>query len=459
MRPAADGGPRLALVTGFAGSALVAVGGLGVGALPRLRSEQLGWLGVDALRGTPPVRALATALAVTGVVLLLGAWAGLRAAPARAQLRAAALWALPLLLAPPVFSRDVYAYAAQGALVHAGLDPYTLGPAALPGPLADSVAAQYAGAPSPYGPVFLGLAGRVVALTGQHVVPAVLLLRLLAVAGLGLVAWALPRLAPGDPGRALWLGLVNPLVLLHGVGGAHNETLMAGLLVAGVAVGRPGRAPDDGPGAAGPRFLALAAVLVTGGALVKLPALAGLAVLPDRRPRPLALATGVAVLTTAVATAVSGLSLGWLRTSTAGVQGPSLLSPVYGLGRALQAAGVPHGLDAARTAGILLGAVVAVALLLAAPRLGALRALGGTLLAVAVLAPAVQPWYLLWGLPPLAAAVGRKGTRALAAASAVLCLAVLPSGVPVLQGPVWGLPVLLALVAAGLAVRSDRIRR
>lgn len=454
---------HLALAAGTAGSLGLAVAALGVGALPRRAGVQLGWLGVDTLRAAPAARAACTVLAAAGVLLLLAAWTALRAAGARTQLGAAALWAAPLLLAPPVFSRDVYAYAAQGALVHAGVDPYTAGPDAVPGPLADSVAPQYAGAASPYGPAFLALAGRVAALTGQHVVPAVLLLRLVAVAGLLLAAWALTRLAD-DPGRALWLGVANPLVLLHGVGGAHNEALMAGLLVAGLAVAAGGRRTG----------LALGAVLVTLGALVKLPAVAGLAVLPALplgAPRPptarapargdvttiAGAVTAAALATGAVVTLTSGLGLGWVRTAVAGVAGPSLLSPTYGLGRALQAAGVPHGLPVATGLGTVLGGAAAVALLLCAPRLGAARTLGAALIAVAALAPAVQPWYLLWGLLPLAAAGGARTRAAAAAGSAVLCLAVLPSGVPLLRGPTWGLPVLLAAAAAGLAARSARM--
>lgn len=433
------------LVAGALGSVLLAVGALGVGALPHVAGRQVSWAGLDVLRSTAPGRTVATTLSALGIGLLLAGWYRLRRAAAGTLLLAACLWALPLLLAPPIGSRDLYAYAAQGGLVHAGLDPYSAGPGALPGPLTDSVAGEYTGAASPYGPVFLALAGRVVALTGQHVVPAVLLLRLLAVAGLALLAWSLPRLAPADPGRALWLGLANPLVLLHGVGGGHNEALMAGLLAVGLVA------------AAGGRRLPLAAVLVTLGALVKLPAVAGLAVLPQRRVRPVVLVAACAGATAGLAGV--DLGWGWLRTSTAGVTGPSLLSPVYGLGRALQAAGVPHGLGGARAAGSLLGTAVAAALLLAAPRLGPLRALGWALLALAALAPAVQPWYLLWGLPALAAAAGARAVTGLAAACAVLCLAVLPGGRPLLHGPVWGVPVLLAAAAGCLAVRcrSDRI--
>ena len=43
-----------------------------------------------------------------------------------------ALWALPLLLAPPMASRDVYSYACQGHLFANGLNPYEAGVATLP---------------------------------------------------------------------------------------------------------------------------------------------------------------------------------------------------------------------------------------------------------------------------------------------------------------------------------------
>ena len=128
-----------------------------------------------------------------------------------------------------------------------------------PGPLSAEVDGVWAHARSPYGPVFLRLASWL--LPGQHAYAAVLLLRLAAVLGLVLAAWALPRLA-ADPGRALCLGILNPLVLLHGVGGAHNDLLMAGLLAAGRAVAASAeRRPLTG--------VALGAVLVVAAALAQ----------------------------------------------------------------------------------------------------------------------------------------------------------------------------------------------
>ena len=71
--------PRLLLVAGTAGSALLALGATGAGALP-----PAGW---DLLRGSR----LALPLCVVGVLLLAGAWWGLRSAGARIVLTAAAV--------------------------------------------------------------------------------------------------------------------------------------------------------------------------------------------------------------------------------------------------------------------------------------------------------------------------------------------------------------------------------
>ncbi len=40
-----------------------------------------------------------------------------------------ALWILPMLAIAPIFSRDVYSYAAQGEMVTRHLNPYHNGPA------------------------------------------------------------------------------------------------------------------------------------------------------------------------------------------------------------------------------------------------------------------------------------------------------------------------------------------
>ena len=435
-----DRRPSLLLAAGTLGSALLALGATGAGALP-----PSSW---DLLRGS----AYALPLCVVGIVALCVAWWLLRSAPARVLGQAAVLWGLPLLAAPPLASRDAYAYVGQAALVVAGLDPYAVGPGALPGPLSAGVDEVWIDSPAPYGPLWLGLAGLVVRATGS-LVPALLGMRLLAVVGLLLLAWALVRLAD-VPGRALWLGVANPLVLVHLLAGAHNDALMIGLAAAGLAVatGAGGR----------PQRLVLAAALVTAGALVKVPAVAVLAFLPllVARDWPGRVRAGAVVVVAAITTAVgvtllSGLGWGWLGSLDAGRARLALFSPLTGLGVALPGDVVEPVL----AAGLGLAAAVGLALLLAADRLGPVRACGLLLLAVSLLLPVVQPWYVLWGVVLLGATSSARVVAGLGAACVVLVLLVQPSGRSVVRPPLYGVPVLLAAAVGACVWRGGRAER
>jgi hypothetical protein len=458
--------PRPLLLGGFAGSVLLAVGGTGAGSLPRPAPGS--WAGVEVLASS--AEGLSVLLCALGAVILLACWWRLRrvlddVAP-RAVLRAAGLWSVPLLVGPPLASRDVYAYAAQAAITARGFDPYVLGPIEGGGAFSAHVDEVWRGTPSPYGPAYLWPASLLLRLTGSSVVGTVLALRLLAVLGLALTAWALVRLARahGVPEqRALWLGVLNPLGLLHGVAGAHNDVLMVGLMLAGVAVGlgAAGRAP----------LLVAAGALVTTGALVKAPAAAALPVLVlavagwRERARAGALVGGGAAVVALTVPWLTGLGWGWVGTVDTGRTLLSLFSPSTGLASLVGAAAEASGLvaDAATvrdpllSAAALLAVLVAGALLLLTPRLGPVRALGLALLAVVVLSPTVLPWYLLWGVVPLAAVVGRRWADALGAACGALCLATQPSGRSLVRPPLYGLPLLAAGAAAAVALRAQRV--
>lgn len=408
--------PRRLLAVGTLGSGLVALGGWGSGALPP------GEPGFGP--GTP--------LVVVGVLLLGAAWWRLRSSYVSASL----LWTAPLLLAPPMLSRDVYAYVGQAALVVEGVDPYSNGPAALDGPLVDGIDEVWRETPSPYGPLWLMLASLVVRVTGESLLPALVGMRLLAVLGLVLAGWALRRIG-GD--RALWLGVANPLVLLHLVAGAHNEALMLGLMLAGLAV----------------TSLPLATVLVTAAALVKLPALAALGFVVMVRPTwgdrlRAGLVSGAVCSVTAVLLSLD-LGWGWLGTLDTGRARLSLFSPMTGLGVLLP--GGDATLDAVLLVGLLLAVGVVAGLLWRTPSLGPVRAAGLALLAVSVLLPVVQPWYVLWGLLPLAAVAGPRLAAGLGAGCLVLALMVWPSGRSVVRPPLYGVPTLLAAAAAIAAGR------
>ncbi|MEU1911267.1 polyprenol phosphomannose-dependent alpha 1,6 mannosyltransferase MptB [Streptomyces massasporeus] len=438
---------RRCQVLGLAGTACLALGGETAGALPV----------EDLLHPASARAALGLVGVYFGVVLLIAAWLllgrlvrGPRPPEPRSLLLVLATWAAPLLLAPPLFSRDVYSYLAQGAMVEAHLDVYAHGPARLGGPLAEEVAPLWRHTGAPYGPVFLAVAAALSGLTRGELPAGLFGMRLVALAGVALMAAALPRLARhsgADPSAALWLGALNPLVLLHLVAGAHNDAVMLGLLGVGLV-------------AALGRWPVLGAVLVTLAALVKAPAVLGLAavvalqVRAGRSPAKALVTTTVAAAgTTVAATAVAGTGYGWIGALNTPAS-PQNWALTTLLGRATRALLEHLGSDLAPLAvpawhalGIV-AAVIAIALIWLRLRVRPVYALGLSLAAVAALGPAIRPWYALWGLFLIAAAAPSTSVRhRTAAVTGVLALSVLPSGGPADTGQ-----LVLAVSGGALAV-------
>jgi alpha-1,6-mannosyltransferase len=481
---------------GLTGSLLMAVGALGAGALPV--PNPLFGLRVISLPARNATAAIAITYAGMGMLVLAWLWIGrmLRArgavapAPDRPQLaRTGLLWALPLALAPPMFSKDVYSYLAQSAIAARGLDPYSLGPAAALGvdnPLTRTIPTIWRDTPAPYGPLFLMLGRGITELTGSDVVQGVFAHRVLALGGVALLVWALPRLARRcdlDAGLVLWLGVANPLVLFHLVSGIHNEGLMIGLMLAGVELCLRGldRAPlDRGGGLREPLFLA-GAVVVTLGASVKLPAIlalgfVGMAAARRRGGRARDVAAAAAVLGVVAGVVVvalalgSGLGFGWVGTQGTANVIRSWMSLSTDLGQLSGQVGILAGLGdhtdtvltITRGAGGVAAALVCLRLLLAVlrGRIDPVTGLGVGLGAVVLLGPVVHPWYLLWAAIPLAATRGMPRHRRVAlAASALLAVMLPPTGADFafrsFQLPLAILAGLVILVVALLAVRRE----
>jgi alpha-1,6-mannosyltransferase len=480
---------------GTVGSLLLTMGSLGAGAAPVFNPVfRLPVLGLFTRMPT-----VALAIAFTGMFMVVLGWLALGrlARPGRDRLisvpqlaRTLVMWTAPLVFTVPMFSRDVYSYLAQSEIAARGLDPYTIGPAQALGnddDLTRGVPTLWRDTPSPYGPLFITVGKVINRLTGDHVVWGVALHRVLALIGLALIVWALPRLARRfgvNPVSALWLGAANPLVLFHLVVGVHNEALAIGLMLVGfeLALRRMPAVGPDGPFPPWQRgellWYAVGAAVITLGAAVKVPAALALGFLGVMIARRLggrwkhlfAVAAGLLVVFLIVLTAAaltSGLGLhgyGWVSTLNTASSIKSWMAPMTSLGFAAGGLGILLGLGnhidaaiaASRVVGTVLGPAIAAKLLLDSFRwrLRPVIGLGVGLGAVLLFGATVQPWYLLWAALPLAVAAGNTRFRTAATAvSALLAVALPPTG-NTFDGRTFVLPYTYAAAVSvvGLAV-------
>ncbi|QUR67287.1 polyprenol phosphomannose-dependent alpha 1,6 mannosyltransferase MptB [Mycobacterium spongiae] len=458
-------------IFGATGTVLMAIGALGAGARPVVQDPTFG---VRLLNLPSRIQTVSLTMTTTGAVMMALAWLMLgrftlgERRMSRGELdRTLLLWILPLLIAPPMYSKDVYSYLAQSQISREGLDPYQVGPASglgLGHVFTLSVPSLWRETPAPYGPLFLWLGRGISSLTGENIVAAVLCHRAVVLVGVALIVWATPRLARRcgvAEVSALWLGAANPLLIMHLVAGIHNEALMLGLMLTGTEFALRGLDISDmkhlKPNSWWPRLatrrakgteggrvirfcpdweplgmLLLGSILITLSSQVKLPSLLAMGfvtmALANRwggTLRALLLAgTSMAALSLTVMAVVgwaSGLGFGWMFTlGTANVV-RSWMSPPTLLALGTGQVGILLGLGDHTTAvlsltraiGVLIIMVMVCWLLLAVLR-GRLHPVGGLGVALAVtvlLFPVVQPWYLLWAIIPLAAWATRTGFR------------------------------------------------
>ena len=448
---------RRTRVFGATGTVLMCIGALGAGARPVVQDPTFG---VRLLNLPSRIQTVSLTMTTTGAVMMALAWLMLGRFAlgdrrmSRSQLdRTLLLWAMPLLIAPPMYSKDVYSYLAQSQIGRIGLDPYRVGPA--PGLGLDhiftlSVPSIWRETPAPYGPLFLWIGRGISALTGDNIVAGVLAHRLVVLFGVLLIVWATPRLAVRcgvAEVSALWLGPCNPLVFMHLFGGIHNEALMLGLMLVGLEFALRG---VDAAGPLLPRpvdwprgrdewarwtpmaMLIAGTVLIAMSSQVKLPSLLAVGFVA------MALAcrwgstfkaflmasaslSAVSVVVIVLIGWISGLGFGWLFTlGTANVV-RSWMSPPTLIALGTGQVGILLGLgdhttailSITRVTGVLILAILVTWLLLAVfrGRLHPVGGLGAALGATVLLVPVAQPWYLLWAIIPLATWATRRGFR------------------------------------------------
>ena len=485
-------------LVGVAAAVALAASSWGSGSRPELHSRIL-WPGLSptAETGGSP---LAATVSIVAMAVLVLAWWRLRAAPLteRWWWVTAALWFTPLLASVPLYSRDLYSYAAQGALWAEGLSPYEHGVRDLESEWAASTAPTWLDTPTPYGPVWLLVARGAATLAGDRLWVALLLLRLVAVLGVVVMAWAVSDLARRvgtSPRTAAWLAVAAPLVGAHFVSGAHNDAVMVAAVVAGFALALRG-------------LLVRAALVVALGAMVKVTAVVALPFialiwarrmaatrlgaddtsdpgepwLAALRPREvlsgLALTAVAAAIPMALVSRASGLGFAWLNPADTAGRNEQWTSLPTSLGMAVGAVGHVLGrpewrdpaISVARALGLVLLVVILVLVWLGvakpagtvegveAERARVVRAAGWAFLALIILAPVFLGWYFLWALPLLAATLGTASSsdrleRWLPVVATVLCFAQLPDGYSLgLTTTAIGVPV--AVVAAVLLAWS-----
>jgi alpha-1,6-mannosyltransferase len=453
---------------GCLGAVLITAGGLGAGSTtlhdPLLESLHLSWLRFG--HGL----VLSSVLLWAGVAVMVVAWLRLgrrvidRTATEYTMVATTGFWLAPLLLSVPVFSRDTYSYLAQGALLRDGFDPYVVGPIDNPNSLLDNVSPIWTTTTAPYGPAFILVAKFVTMLVDNDVVAGTMLLRLCMLPGLALLIWAAPRVARhvGASGpAALWICVLNPLVIIHLMGGVHNEMLMVGLMMAGIALTFGGRHIW------GVSLIAVAvAVKATAGLALPFMVWVWMRDLRDRRGyapvKAFAVATAASavifVAVFAVLSWLAGVGLGWLTALAGSVKIINWLTVPTAAANLLNVFGslfLPVSfyavLDVTRIIGI---AIIAISLPLLWWRFRhtdreALIGIALVMGVVVLFVPAALPWYYTWPLAVVAAfAQSRQAIAVIAGLSTWITVIWKPDGA---HGMYSWTHVLMATACAAVA--------
>jgi hypothetical protein len=299
-------------------------------------------------------------------------------------------------LAPPMLSADVFGYVAWGELGAHGVNPYSHASIAVGHDAVRPFLLWHTGV-TPYGPLFTASSYALAPLSVGAALWSLKALAALCAIGCVLLLWRAAERLERPPARAALAFGLNPLVLVYGVGGAHNDLLLEAVLLAGVMAVVAGHLRTGASA-----VVAAAAMKVS--ALFALPFL--LAGSPRlRQPLAAALATGAALV--ACAFAVFGTPLLNLAGELGNQQHQVAVHSIPAeLSRLAGADGLPQW-GHLLADGLLLAAVCA---LLVATRRGAdwLTTAGWAFVALLVTTAWLLPWYVAWVVPFAALSTDRR---------------------------------------------------
>lgn len=293
-----------------------------------------------------------------------------------------------VMVAPILISTDVFSYIAYAKMVTHGINPYVHGPVAVYNePIFKYVGGDWLTATTAYGPLYTLIS---LAAAPFGLIASVWVMKFEALVSIAVTlacTWRCARQMNMNPVPGLILIGANPLWLIYGFGGAHNDLMMMAFMMGAVTLMLDRREASAG-------------VTVVAGAFVKATAIALLPfmIVSRRSPR---------LLLGALVTAVVGVGLGY---AFFGVQGADLFEVLSRDSSYVSSDGFPtvfahllgkpgiFPVDHTLLKGLL--ALVVLYLLWRTWRgYSWIAASGWALLAIAVTSPWLLAWYTLWGLP------------------------------------------------------------
>jgi alpha-1,6-mannosyltransferase len=310
-----------------------------------------------------------------------------------------------VLLAPPLLSTDIFSYQLYGRMQDLyGANPYLAGPHAIAlDPLFPYIGARWTYTPTVYGPLFTEMSYLLAPLSIASSVFAYKAIAAFASLATITLVWNSARLRGINPVKAAALVGLNPLVVLYGIGGGHNDLLMMLLLMVGVYLVLS-RRERVGSG----MMVAAAAIKMTAGVMLAFAiASGGGRRARDHRRDVLVGAAAAAVLFVGLAFLWFGTGPLHLFATVQKVQSEGDWHSIPGF------AGAVLGTSTGHVVGIVLGVAfggVCAWLLWRTwrGRLDWIDAGAWTALALLVTASSLLPWYVVWLLPLAALATDQR---------------------------------------------------
>ena len=317
-----------------------------------------------------------------------------------------------LVIAPPMFSTDIFTYLSGGRLqVLYGVNPYEHGPVVRPqDPVFGWTGLVWLDTPTVYGPIFTLLTA---ALTPLGPAGGMWTLKVIAALSAGACGWLTWKIAEDlgrPPENALAFVALNPILLLFALAGGHNDLLMLAIALAAVRLTILAK-----PLAAGATLGAAIAVKLTAGLVLPFMFIGAGKRAENGRTDFVKGFLLLWVPLAAVATAFYGLE--WLKVPKVIGQGmgqhigelksvPGIVAGYAGLG---PIGPVTRGLFLV----VLIGIVVLAFRAAERTRDGWIGWSAVVIVASLTLSTQLHPWYLIWALP-FAALSGDKRVRGLA---------------------------------------------